>query len=62
MRLDIDSSLLNPSDYLPGGSRYVANIASSHSSIITNGSDPTVGNLTANILYSGNYSWRVEDL
>ncbi|CAF4131787.1 unnamed protein product, partial [Rotaria sordida] len=48
----INSLLINPSDYLPGGSRYVSNIASSHSSIVTNGSDPTVGKLMPNIVYS----------
>jgi len=62
VRAGIDSSLLTPSEFLPGGSRYNANISNSHSTIVTNGSDPSVGDLMPNIVYSGNYSWRVEDL
>ncbi|CAF4171738.1 unnamed protein product, partial [Rotaria sordida] len=50
-RAGIDSSLINPSDYLLGGSRYVANIATSHSSIVTNGTDPNIKTLMPNIVH-----------
>jgi len=53
---------LNPIDFLPGGSLYNAGIASSHSSIISAGTvDPNVGAAFGSTVYSGNYSWRVED-
>lgn len=53
---------LNPGDFLPGGSLYNAGIASSHSQIIANGTvDPTQGASLGTTVYSGNYSWRVED-
>jgi hypothetical protein len=55
---------LNPDlkipDFLPGGANYDASIASSHSSIVTPGLDANTGN-QLNRVYSGNYSWRVED-
>ncbi|CAF4160003.1 unnamed protein product, partial [Rotaria sordida] len=50
-RAGTDSSLINPADYLPGGPRYVANIATSHSSIVTNGTDPNIKTLMPNIVY-----------
>lgn len=53
---------LNPSDFLPGGSLYDPSIAASHSSIInTSYTDPNVGSVIGSTVYSGNYSWRVED-
>ena len=53
---------LNPADFLPGGSNYNATIASTHSSIISaNTVDPRVGAAFGSTVYSGNYSWRVED-
>ncbi|MGH8190775.1 MAG: PEP-CTERM sorting domain-containing protein [Rhodanobacteraceae bacterium] len=53
---------LNPADFLPGGSRYDSTIANSHSSIIDKSyTDPDVGSKLGTTVYSGNYSWRVED-
>lgn len=56
--------LLNPLDpavFLPGGSRYDAPIVG-HSSIISAGTvDPRVGAALGSTVYSGSYSWRVED-
>lgn len=51
-------SNIDPNQYQPGGSRYDASIAGSHSSIVSAGTtDPFAGAA----VYSGNYSWRVED-
>jgi hypothetical protein len=53
---------LNPSDFLPGGSLYDSGVASTHSSIIGTGyTDPNVGPVIGSTVYSGSYSWRVED-
>lgn len=53
---------LNPADFLPTGSLYNAGIAGSHSSIINTAYvDPNVGPVIGSTVYSGNYSWRVED-
>jgi hypothetical protein len=53
---------LSPSDFLPGGSHYDSGIAGAHSSIIGSGyTDPNVGSVIGSTVYSGNYSWRVED-
>lgn len=49
---------INPSDYLPGGSKY--NISYMVNTVVTPGPDPVVGNLL-NRVYSGNYSARVND-
>lgn len=49
-------------NYLYGGLRYNEAIASTHSSIVTPGYDPIIGNLMANIVHNGNYAWRIEDL
>lgn len=49
-----------PSNFLQAGPNYNFSIASSHSSIVTPGGDPNTGN-QLNRVYSGNYSWRVED-
>jgi hypothetical protein len=58
------ASLLNgsllPSLFLPGGAYYDFAIASTHSGIVTPGLDANTGN-QLNRVYSGNYSWRVED-
>ncbi|CAF4007361.1 unnamed protein product, partial [Rotaria sordida] len=56
-RAGIDSSLINPSDYLLGGSRYVANIATSHSSIVTSGTDPNIKTLMPNIVHREQRPW-----
>lgn len=60
------SSLLNnnpaftPANWLPGGTHY--NAANSNSSIIAAGTvDPTQGALLGSTVYSGNYSYRVEN-
>jgi hypothetical protein len=61
-RGSVDNATLTPALILPGGALYNAGIASSHSSIISAGSvDPNVGAAMGSIVYSGNYSWRVED-
>jgi hypothetical protein len=61
-RASVLNNALNPTDLLPGGSLYNAGIASSHSSIINTGYvDPNVGGVIGTTVYSGNYSWRVED-
>lgn len=53
---------LNPDDFLPGGSKYSASIANSHSAIISAGTvDPRVGAALGSTVYSGKYSLRVED-
>lgn len=54
-------SAMNPSDYLPGGSRYSASIATTHSQVVSPGLDPTFGALMPNIVYGGTNSLRVED-
>lgn len=59
-RGNILNSALLPSNFLPGGANYNAGIATSHSSIVTAGTDPNTGN-ALNRVYSGTYSWRVED-
>lgn len=61
-RAPVSNSNLNPDDFLPGGSRYNAGIAGSHSAIISAGTvDPRVGAALGSTVYSGNYSLRVED-
>jgi hypothetical protein len=58
-RANVFNNNLNPADYLPGGSRYNANL--SHSAVVSQGvMAHTDGNL--NQVYSGNYSYRAEDL
>lgn len=50
---------LNPADFLPGGPHFDSTYVG-HSEIVAPGTDPnTSGKL--NTVYSGNYSWRVED-
>jgi hypothetical protein len=51
---------LVPSSFLPGGANYNSSIANTHSAIVTPGTDPNTSN-ALNRVYSGNYSWRVED-
>jgi hypothetical protein len=54
-------SVLNPSEYLPGGSRF-APPGSTDSAIMTPGTDAgSVGALLPNVVYSGGYSLRVQD-
>ena len=56
-----DLSDMSPGDYLPGGSRYVASIATGHSQVVSPGLDPSFGSLMPNIVYGGSNSLRVED-
>lgn len=56
------ASLIYPNDYLPGGSHYNAIIASTHSSIVTHSYDPDLGALMPDVVYRGNYAWRIEDV
>jgi hypothetical protein len=57
-RSGLTNSQLTPDTFLPGGSLY--NTSPVHSAIVTPGNDPNVGALL-NRVYSGNYSYRVED-
>lgn len=58
-RASVNNTNLNPADFLPGGSRYTA--SRSHSAVVGQGvMAHTDGNL--NQVYSGNYSYRAEDL
>ncbi|CAF4979100.1 unnamed protein product [Rotaria sp. Silwood1] len=50
-RINIRSSQLNSSNYMPGGSRYNSSIANSHSSIVTSGNDSNLPTLMPNIVY-----------
>lgn len=52
---------LNPADFLPGGTYYDPSVASSHSSIISAGTVDPRESLLGSTVYSGKYSWRVED-
>lgn len=56
-------STVDPSQYLPGGSRYNASIATTHSSVVGPGPDmgSPVGALLGNRVYSGANALRVED-
>ena len=59
-RASVNNPNLHPADVLPGGSLYNGGLT--HSSIIAAGaSDPNLGALLGTTVYSGNYSWRVED-
>lgn len=59
-RVGTPNSALTPASVLPGGSLYQG--PSDHSSIITAGTiDPVVGAALGSTVYSGNYSYRVED-
>jgi hypothetical protein len=49
---------INPTDYRPGGSQYIA--AYNASAIVTPGTDPLTGN-NLNTVYAGNYSARIND-
>ena len=57
-RASVNNTTLNPVDLLPGGSLYDASLI--HSSIVSPGLVPETAN-QLNQVYSGNYSWRVED-
>ncbi len=57
-RVPADNSTLTPAMLLPGGSLYDPGLQ--HSSIVTPGLVPETNN-QLNQVYSGNYSWRVED-
>jgi len=54
------NNVLTPEMVLPGGALYDASIANGHSSIVNGGFDSNTGNALRQV-YSGNYSWRVED-
>lgn len=59
-RTSTPNSALTPASVLPGGSLYDG--PSTHSSIITAGTiDPIIGAALGSTVYSGNYSYRVED-
>ncbi len=61
-RASVGNSALNVADWLPGGAHY--NAANSNSAIIDNTSgyvDPNVGALLGTTVYSGRYSYRVEN-
>ena len=62
-RTGLGNAAINPTDFLPGGSRYDAGIASSHSAVVTAGiADHTDGNLNrVNQTFGGTYSFRAED-
>lgn len=63
-RTGVGNAALNPVDFLPGGSRNLTNTGAAHSTIIDNTSgyvDPNVGALLGSTVYSGRYSYRVED-
>ncbi|CAF0898180.1 unnamed protein product [Adineta steineri] len=62
LRTSISSSEILPKYFLPGGQFYNYTIAMTHSSIVTNGSDPLLGDLMPGIVEGGQYSFRVEDL
>ena len=54
------NSQLVPGNFLPGGANYNSGVAIGHSGIVTPGADPNTGG-QLNRVFSGNYSWRVED-
>lgn len=61
-RASVNNASLNVADWLPGGAHY--NAANSNSAIIDNTSgyvDPTQGALLGTTVYSGRYSYRVEN-
>ncbi|HTD91532.1 MAG TPA: PEP-CTERM sorting domain-containing protein [Burkholderiales bacterium] len=59
-RTAVATSALQPADWLPGGAHY--NAANSNSAAISAGTiDPTVGALLGTTVYSGNFSYRVEN-
>lgn len=61
-RAGVTNASLNAADWLPGGAHY--NAANSNSAIIDNTSgyvDPTQGALLGSTVYSGRYSYRVEN-
>ncbi|CAM4930774.1 unnamed protein product [Rotaria socialis] len=60
-RISMLSSQVKPQDFLPGGSFYDANIASTQSSIVINGLDPILQNLMANIVQNGTRSLQIGD-
>jgi hypothetical protein len=57
-RAGVNNPTLTPEMVLPGGSLYDS--SRNHSSIVTAGTDANTGN-ALNMVYSGTYSWRVED-
>ena len=61
-RQGIPSSKIASKDYKPGGDKYVATVATTHSAIVTSSNDPLIGTAMVKIVRTGNYSMRVEDL
>ncbi|NRR29571.1 PEP-CTERM sorting domain-containing protein [Oxalobacteraceae bacterium] len=60
-RGDNDNASLSPSQFLPGGALYGG--GESRSGIVTLGDiDPIIGAALGNTVYSGNYSYRAEDV
>ncbi|UJR07878.1 hypothetical protein I4U23_012160 [Adineta vaga] len=62
VRTGVSSSQILPQDFLPNGPLYIANIAASHSAVVTNDSDPLLGTLMPGIVHSGQNAFRIEDL
>ncbi|CAF2163415.1 unnamed protein product [Rotaria magnacalcarata] len=60
-RTSLLSSQIKPQEFLPGGSFYNPSIASTQSSIVTNGLDPILKNLMANIVQNGTRSLQIGD-
>ena len=57
----VPNSSISPADFLPGGSRYDA--GSARSAINAAGTiDPNIGAALGSTVYSGNYSYRTEDV
>ncbi|CAF1521710.1 unnamed protein product [Adineta ricciae] len=61
-RRHIGTDTIDPAMYLPDGVKYNSIIASRHSAIVKSGLDPNLGDKMPNIVYQGNYSFRVEDV
>lgn len=61
-RQGIPSSQIASINYKPGGIRYVANVATTHSAIVSSSYDGYIGSLMEKIVRTGTYAMRVEDL
>ncbi len=56
------SSKIASENYKPGGPKYSATIATTHSAIVNSSYDPLIGSAMAKIVRTGTYAMRVEDL
>lgn len=56
------SSKIASKDYKPGGAKYVAQVATTHSAIVTSSYDTYIGSLMDKVVRTGTYAMRVEDL